>query len=158
VSAETRRQELASVLLHRYGVLAREWYYHEDPGPPWREVFPHLERSEWRGELRRGHFLESLTGMQFALPAAVERLRTGPSPGYLLLNACDPANPYGPQLSPGSGWPVEAVIRRRPSNHVLLHNGICALYAEGHGARHWVRPGHESALAFYQGLRSQRVV
>ncbi len=153
LAPETRRREWAAVALHRYGLLAREWFYHEDAGLSWREVFQHLERSEWRGELRRGHFVTGLTGMQFALPEAVERLRSAPSSGYLLLNACDPANPYGPQLSPGSDWPADATIRRRPANHVLLHKGVCVFYAEGRGARHWVRPGHEGALVAYQERR-----
>ncbi len=110
VADEARREELARVALARYGVLAREWWRLEDPPVPWSEICPVLERMEWRGELRRGHFLEGLAGMQFALPEAVEKLRSAGATGEITLNACDPANPY-PE-------------RRRPSQRVRLREGV----------------------------------
>ncbi|MEK8224985.1 hypothetical protein NKG05_00685 [Oerskovia sp. M15] len=78
--------------------------------------------------MRRGYFVEHLGGSQFALPGAVDQLRTDAqdrehaeeSPGRrelsaLLLAATDPANPYGAALpwpeprvphEPGGGPPV----------------------------------------------------
>ncbi|HYM10142.1 MAG TPA: helicase-related protein, partial [Bryobacterales bacterium] len=150
IEEEARRQELASIVLHRYGVLAREWHRHEEAAVTWTELLPELERGEWRGQLRRGHFLDGLAGMQFALPQAVERLRSAGDGGYVLLNACDPASPYGGDLAPGPGWRVH----RRGANEVLLENGAGVLYAEGHGARWWVRPADVSAVAAYLDRRS----
>ena len=109
VAEDVRRREAAAIALRRYGVLAREWRRLEDPVMTWSEIYPELERAEWRGELRRGHFLEGLSGMQFALPEAVERLRNAPSSGDVALNGCDPANPFG---------------RRRASIQLLLRNGV----------------------------------
>ena len=72
----------------------------------------------WRCSARRGAATSSRAsgGAQFALPGAVERLRSLPAPagGYLVLAATDPANPYG------AGVPVAEARRggqggRRPS-------------------------------------------
>jgi ATP-dependent Lhr-like helicase len=109
VAEETRREEVTRVALARYGVLAREWWRLEDPVLPWSALYPVLERMEWRGELRRGHFVEGLAGMQFCLPDAVEKLRSVGATGEVTLNACDPANPYPD--------------RRRPSYRVRLREG-----------------------------------
>ncbi len=147
---EIRHPELAAIALRRYGVLAREWHRHEDTSTTWSGLYPHLERGEWRGELRRGHFLEGLAGMQFALPEAVERLRSAPSSGYTLLHACDPANPYGPELAPQAGWRVS----RRPGNQVLLKDGDCLLYSESSGARWWVAEQDQAAVEAYLERRS----
>src|SRR5439155_221451 len=56
------------------------------------------------GTARRGYFVEGLGGAQFALPAAIERLRglrSDEPAGALVLAATDPANPYGASLP----WP-----------------------------------------------------
>jgi ATP-dependent Lhr-like helicase len=152
VPEDLRGQEIARVALGRYGVLARECYEHEDSPVSWSDLFPHLERAEWRGELRRGHFLDALSGMQFALPEAVDRLRSAPEAGYVLLNSCDPASPYGARLC--GAWLQSVPIRRRPANEVLLDNGTCVLYAENHGARCWVRAGDRAALSAYVDLHT----
>lgn len=126
VAEDARREELARVALARYGVLAREWWRLEDPVLTWTQIYPVLEKMEWRGELRRGHFVAGLAGMQFCLPEAVEKLRSVGATGHVSLNACDPANPYGPE-----------VVRRRPSNRVLLREGAIAV----NGPEGQQRPG-----------------
>ncbi|MBI3666076.1 MAG: DEAD/DEAH box helicase [Acidobacteria bacterium] len=142
---EEARRELAAVVLNRYGVLAREWRRNEESPRLWSELFPEWERGEWRGELRRGHFLDGLAGMQFAVPQAVERLREAPVSAFVLLNTCDPANPYGGDLSPDPRFRIS----RRSANRVLFEDGVCALYSENHDARWWVRPSDERALTAY---------
>ncbi len=155
VEESSRRREIAGIALQRYGVLAREWHRREDAATSWSELYPELERGEWRGDLRRGHFLEGLAGMQFALPDAVERLRGAPAAaGYILLNACDPANPFGAETAGAGDWRVS----RRPANQVLLRDGGCALYAENHGARWSVRPGDEAAVSAYLDHRGSDAV
>ncbi|OTA42185.1 MAG: hypothetical protein A6D92_00970 [Symbiobacterium thermophilum] len=93
-----------------------------------------LRRMEWRGEVRQGYFVAGLTGVQFARADAVERLRgargrTGAPP--LLVNACDPANPYGTVLP----WPEGERLARVPSNYLVLADGRPVLGVEGHGSR-----------------------
>jgi ATP-dependent Lhr-like helicase len=59
------------------------------------------------GRLRRGYFVTGLGATQFALPGAVDRLRSlrdrPEDPEVAVLSATDPANPYGATLPwPGS--------------------------------------------------------
>ena len=65
-----------------------------------RVVFEHLQRMELRGEVRRGYFVTGLSGLQYALPRAVEALRESrgglaESQDVILLSALDPVNLYG---------------------------------------------------------------
>jgi ATP-dependent Lhr-like helicase len=88
------------------------------------------------GTARRGYFVEGLGGAQFALPGAVERLRSLPREEgrYLVLAATDPANPYGASLA----WPKrDGQGGRRPSRtpgaFVLLRDGEPLLFVERGG-------------------------
>src|SRR5581483_1639352 len=89
----------AEALLDRYSVLTRETAALDPWAPPWRILAPHLARAEVRGELRRGYFVEGLSGVQYALPETAESLgRVAGSAGEespLLLSSLDPANLYG---------------------------------------------------------------
>ena len=73
------------------------------PSPPWRRS----------GVARRGYFVEGLGGAQFALPAAVERLRgqRDDERAALVLAATDPAQVYGAALR----WPQ--LSDRSPGRH-----------------------------------------
>jgi len=101
ISEQDRGLRYARQLLQRYGVVARECLAHEDVDLQWGAVYPHLELMELRGEVRRGYFVRGYSGAQFALPEAVERLRAwnegegAVSAELTILNAWDPANPYG---------------------------------------------------------------
>ena len=64
---------------------------------------------EYGGIIRRGYFVRSLSGEQYALPEALAMLRSPqstPSP-VIAISAVDPANPYG-SLLPGCGIAREA--------------------------------------------------
>ena len=76
--------------------------------------------------------MEGLGGLQFALPGAVDRLRTADSDeGTVILAAADPANPYGTLLP----WPEEAQGRpsRSAGAYVILHDGRPLLFLERGG-------------------------
>ncbi len=131
----------ATVLLDRYGVLARETSALEPGAPPWRELYPWLDRAELRGELRRGFFVEGLSGVQFATSETADELsRHAARPleaTPTLLSTLDPANLYG------SGAPFDVELldggtrrltRARP-NSVVLTRGRPVLIIEGHGKR-----------------------
>jgi len=122
-----RRLALAETLLDRYGVLTRGAVLAEQVLGGFPGVYPVLKAFEESGRCRRGYFVESLGGAQFAAPGAVDRLRgcatlqpdpvarpwpptpTGwhprraapPQTSSLVLAAGDPANPYGAALP----WP-----------------------------------------------------
>ncbi len=130
----------AEALLGRYGVLSRETVALDPWAPPWRDLAPHLARAELRGELRRGYFVEGLSGIQYALAETAEqlaRLGDDPDPSLLLLSSLDPANLYG------SGAPFDiplleggtARLTRSASNFLVLLAGRPVLIIEAHGRR-----------------------
>ncbi|MBX6332601.1 MAG: DEAD/DEAH box helicase, partial [Gemmatimonadaceae bacterium] len=72
---EEHAEAVARHWLARYGIVTRDWWRRERPPVPWRAIYRELKRFEYRGEVRRGYFVEGLAGAQFALPEAVEQLR-----------------------------------------------------------------------------------
>jgi ATP-dependent Lhr-like helicase len=87
---------------------------------------------EEAGRIRRGYFVEGLGGSQFALPGAVDRLRSfRDEPGDVIaLAATDPANPYG-QFLP---WPESAGRPARAAGaYVVLDGGRLRLFLERGG-------------------------
>ena len=90
----------ASLLLQRYGIVARELALLDARALPWRVLYEVLSRMELVGDVRRGYFVEGLSGAQFALPEAARQLQdlclpsTAAAP-VVLLHSLDPANLYG---------------------------------------------------------------
>ena len=110
-------------------------------------VYPVLKGLEDSGRIRRGYFVAGLGATQFALPGALDLLRslreTGPAdaesaegPEVAVLAATDPANPYGATLRwPGfapTGPSTSASAARGPTRSVgatvILVNGALAAY------------------------------
>ncbi|MBL8096765.1 MAG: DEAD/DEAH box helicase [Anaerolineales bacterium] len=85
----------ARVLLARYGIVTRDCLERETGAWEWAGLYRVLNRLEMRGDVRRGYFVAGLSGAQFALPEAVERLREAPDEEVVILGAADPANIYG---------------------------------------------------------------
>ncbi|MBN1401338.1 MAG: hypothetical protein JXA74_10910, partial [Anaerolineae bacterium] len=150
VSETERAERLAWQLLERYGILCRECVENEEGDWGWSELYRQLQIMELRGSVRRGYFVRGLSGVQFALPEAVEQLRAWNRPEaegadeLVLLNAWDPALLYGPALGGrerdlGAGLPEAANpyrFARLPSNYVVLLRGAPALLYE-HGGQRW---------------------
>lgn len=91
---ETQPPEVqAATLLHRYGIVSREMAAAEELS--WEALFPVFDRLESTGRIRRGYFVEGLSGIQYALPAAVDQLRQKVEiPAPWVLEWRDPANAY----------------------------------------------------------------
>ncbi len=129
-------------LLARYGVLTRETAALDPWSPPWRDLQTALARSELRGDVRRGYFVEGLSGVQYARDEtagalarrAAERSRFA---APVLISTLDPANVYG------SGAPFDidllqggtARLPRNATNFLVLSVGRPTLIIEGHGKR-----------------------
>jgi ATP-dependent Lhr-like helicase len=129
-----RLRAQAELMLERYGIVTRETVLAEGIPGGFATLYAELGNLELLGTARRGYFVEGLGGAQFALPGAVERLRSLPEPdgSYLLLAATDPANPYGASLP----WPkLEGGRRpgRTPGAHLLLRNGEPVVFLERGG-------------------------
>ena len=131
-SDEARAERLARILLARYGVVSRELLEREAGAWEWSQLYRVYQRLELRGEVRRGYFVLGLSGIQYALPEAVEalRARAAADETIVLLNATDPANILG-----GEYLNVQAPrFSRLPSTHVALLRGrAVALFEEGGG-------------------------
>ncbi|MBI5471209.1 MAG: hypothetical protein HY961_02575, partial [Ignavibacteriae bacterium] len=135
LSIQEQAYAQAQQLLSRYGVLAREFYRREEL-LPWPLIATELQRMELRGEIRRGYFVEGLSGMQFALPAAVEELHRiridEVDEAPMILNASDPANPYGGGIVLNASEPAPMRI---PSNYFIFHRGLPLMIIENYGGR-----------------------
>ena len=132
VSSTQRATARALQLVERYGVLTREAALGEGITGGFAGVYPVLKALEERGDLRRGYFVEGLGAAQFALPGAVDRLRTSAATDFeedsvLLLAATDTAQPFGASLP----WPESAGRPARATGaHVVIVNGEAAVYVD----------------------------
>ena len=134
-----RLRAQAELMLERYGIVTRETVLAEGIPGGFSSLYGEMSNLEMLGTARRGYFVEGLGGAQFALPGAVERLRSLPHDDgqYLVLAATDPANPYGA----GIPWPKREGSTgrggRRPSRtpgaYVLLREGEALLFVERGG-------------------------
>ncbi len=68
-------EEIARILLKRYGIVFKRLLEREGIAMPWRVLLRMYHRLEARGEIRGGRFVAGISGEQFALPEAVGMLR-----------------------------------------------------------------------------------
>ena len=128
-------------LLARHGVLTREAASAESLPGGFGAIYPVLKALEENGRIRRGYFVAGLGATQFALPGALDLLRSlrdGPRDGddaeVVVLSAADPANPYGATLK----WPAVAgsdagrgATRTVGATVILVNGALAAFLARG---------------------------
>jgi ATP-dependent Lhr-like helicase len=168
-----RRRTLAELLLERNGIVTREQVLAEGIPGGFSTLYDALSSLETLGVCRRGYFVEGLGGAQFALPGAVERLRTHADRAEeappIVLAATDPAQPYGAALP----WPkrrdaddARAKPARAAGAYVVLAGSEPVLYVErgGRGLQVLVeredprlRPAFEALAAFVTGDRRHKL-
>ena len=132
---------VALQMLNRYGILTRESVAQENLPGGFSAIYDVLKALEESGRIRRGYFVASLGATQFALPAAVDLLRSlrnrvdAERPEMVALAATDPANPYGSILR----WPAipepasdeeqgPRSLTRSVGASVILRNGDLVAY------------------------------
>jgi ATP-dependent Lhr-like helicase len=107
----------------------------ETNAAPWRELTRVFRRLEARGEIRGGRFVSGVSGEQFALPEAVERLREirrTPADGHLVtVGTADPVNLAG-IVAPGER------LRTAVRNKLVYRDGVPIAVLEGDFVRHLV--------------------
>ena len=131
-SANTAQQ-----LLTRHGLVMRETAIAEGIPGGYQTIYPALKTMEERGWIRRGMFVAGLGAAQFAMPSAVDMLRSlraqPQTPEAVFIAGTDPANPYGTILS----WPQTEAIGQSVAAHgmsrtsgagVILVNGMLAAF------------------------------
>ena len=142
--AETTRWAAAVTqqLLARHGVVTREAVAADGVAGGFGIVYPVLKGLEDNGRIRRGYFVAGLGATQFAMPGALDLLRSlrdaPDDPEIAVLAATDTANPYGAALKwPGKKPQSSAVFSDRDAGRgptrsvgatVILVNGALAAY------------------------------
>lgn len=144
----------ARALLRRYGVVFRRLLTRESNVAPWRELARIYRRLEARGEIRGGRFVAGMSGEQFALPDAVEKLReirrSAPDGQLVVISAADPLNLIG-ILTTGER------IRAIPSTRIAFRDGIAVSVMEGDCLRPIAELDDTFALQVAAALAGRRV-
>jgi ATP-dependent Lhr-like helicase len=127
-AADAPAETFAWTLLRRYGVVFRKLLTRETTGITWRELVHVYRRLEARGEIRGGRFVNGMSGEQFALPDAVERLRetrrTPADDRLVTISAADPLNLTG-IVTAGDR------LRTAASNRIVYLRGVPVSAMEG---------------------------
>jgi ATP-dependent Lhr-like helicase len=133
-SATEWSHAIAQQLLTRYGVVFRETAHAENLPGGFSAIYDVMKALEESGKIRRGYFAADLGATQFAMPAAVDLLRSlrvqqDPDRVEMLqLAATDPANPYGALMR----WPAVpdagSSLTRSVGARVVLCDGALVAY------------------------------
>ena len=125
---------IAQQLLTRYGVVFRETAHAEGLPGGFSAVYDVFKALEESGKVRRGYFAADLGATQFAMPAAVDLLRSlrirrdGDRSEVLMLAATDPANPYGSLMKWPAGGDSGSSLTRSVGARVVLCDGALVAY------------------------------
>ena len=121
-------ETFAWTLLRRYGVIFRRVLTKEAMDVPWRELVRVYHRLEARGEIRGGRFVTGMSGEQFALPDAVERLRevrrSAGDDRLITISGADPLN-FGGIIT------GDERVRASAANRIVYRNGVPVAAMEG---------------------------
>jgi ATP-dependent helicase Lhr and Lhr-like helicase len=148
IAPEERIQRQAEQLLIRYGIVSREFHRREHL-LPWPLLAGAFQKMELRGEVRRGYFVEGLSGMQFAsheAVAALRQTREQVNDAFMLLHALDPANPFGPDLPLIVNGEHAERFNRNSSTYIGIHHGLPVALVGGHGAQIWLLSGEKNGV------------
>jgi ATP-dependent Lhr-like helicase len=130
-SQTERIAAIARQLLARHGVLTREALAGEGIAGGFSAIYPALRAMDEAGRVRRGYFVAGQGATQFALPGALDLMRSlrdaGAEPQTAVLAATDPANPYGTSI----GWPVENLSRVVGASVVIVDGEMIVYLARG---------------------------
>jgi ATP-dependent Lhr-like helicase len=124
----------AQQLLTRYGLVFRETAHAENLPGGFSAIYDVMKALEETGRVRRGYFAADLGATQFAMPAAVDLLRSlrtsaqTDSSEVIMLAATDPANPYGALLRWLSPPEAGSSLTRSVGARVILVDGALTAY------------------------------
>ncbi|HEX7796136.1 MAG TPA: hypothetical protein VF456_17360, partial [Vicinamibacterales bacterium] len=137
----------ARALLARYGIVFRRLLARETNAATWRNLTAVYRRLEARGEIRGGRFVSGMSGEQFALPEAVERVRevrrSGRDGRLICISAVDPLNLTGILTS-------DERVRSLTSSRLVYRDGVVLAAMEGD----YVRPLTEIEPSAAAGVAS----
>jgi ATP-dependent helicase Lhr and Lhr-like helicase len=153
----TREQAVelqAWTLLRRYGVVFRRVLTRETNAATWRELARIYRRLEARGEIRSGRFVTGMSGEQFALTDAVQRLREvrriQPDGRLIAISAADPLNLTG-IVTAGER------IRVAGRNRIVYRDGAPLAVGEGEFVRELAPLDPGTAADVARALKTRRI-
>jgi ATP-dependent Lhr-like helicase len=153
-SPEESMEAQALAFLRRYGVVFRRVLTRESNAAAWRDLARVYRRLEARGEIRGGRFVNGMSGEQFALPQAVERLREvrrEQAAGRLtVISAADPLNLTG---IIDSGERIRAI----PGTRIAYRDGVAVSAMEGDYLRPLAEMDTTLAMEAASALAGRRV-
>jgi ATP-dependent Lhr-like helicase len=124
LDADAFAEAVAEQLLARWGVVFADVLMRENLALPYRDLTWALRRLEARGMVRGGRFINGFVGEQYALPEAVDMLRSVRRVAHageqVTLSACDPLNLVG-IIVPG-----ERVPAHRGRSFTLVDGALAA--------------------------------
>jgi ATP-dependent Lhr-like helicase len=145
-------EKQAWALLRRYGVVFRRVLTRESMAAPWRDLARLYRRLEARGEIRGGHFVSGMSGEQFALPGAIERLRevrrSHSHDRIIVIGTADPLNLCG-IVTAGER------IRASARNRLAYRDGIPVAVLEGGNIRLLAAAGDDAVNDVTAALRAR---
>ncbi len=142
-------QERMDRCFGRYSILCRETA--SACGLPFQEALNSLRVQEYTGQVRRGYFVEGLSGAQFIRQqdfGGIVAALSHPAQEIVWINAADPAQLWGKVLSHREGSAFVNV----PGNAVALWGGEPVAVFERQGAvlRSFQDEALESAIALFE--------
>jgi ATP-dependent Lhr-like helicase len=153
-SSDDAIETQARTLLRRYGVIFRRLLTREPNAAPWRELARVYRRLEARGEIRGGRFVRGMSGEQFALPEAIERLREirrdRVDGRLIIISAADPLNLTGIITE-------DERIRAVAGTRIAYRDGIAVSVMEGEYVRPLVDLDTINATTVATALAGRRV-
>lgn len=128
IERENYIDNVANMLLKRYGIVFRKLAEKEKLLFLWYDLLKVYRKMEARGVLRGGRFVDGFGGEQYALPEAVTSLRSLKNSEieetFVSLSAADPLNLTG-YITPGNR------IASLYANRILYKNGVPVAIKEG---------------------------
>jgi ATP-dependent Lhr-like helicase len=141
-------------LLRRYGVVFRRLLEREANAASWRELARLYRRLEGRGEIRSGRFVTGMSGEQFALPDAVDRLREvrriQTDAQLVAISAADPVNLTG-IVTTGER------IRTAARNRIVYRDGVPVAVVEAGVVRELIPLDIGTKVELSRVLKSRRL-
>jgi ATP-dependent Lhr-like helicase len=153
IAREDAVERQAWALLRRYGIVFRRLLARETNAATWRELTRVYRRLEARGEIRGGRFVTGMSGEQFALPEAVQRMRElrrlDARDDIITISAADPLNLTG---IVDAGERVRAAGR----NRIVYHEGVPLAVREGDFVRELAPIDPRIAAGVSRALKPRR--
>jgi ATP-dependent Lhr-like helicase len=144
-------RERARFVLDRYGIVFRALLERELPELRWRSVFRALRLLELSGEVVAGHFVDGVSGLQFADHDTIRRIRDGLDDNRVWwVSAADPVSPCSLELEIDD-WRLP---RRVPGNHLVFHGRELVVVGRRRGAELeiGVEPDHDRLADYLEFL------